>query len=77
MLRGTADTSHQGDGGRGETGSVHQPNLNAGGEQGQEGKGKYRIKVSAKTRMGADMAGRQKHFCILSLSLSLTHTYTH
>ena len=71
------DTSHQGDGGRGETGSVHQPNMNAGREQAQEGKGKGRIKVSAKTRMGADMVGRQKHFCILSLSLSLLYTYTH
>lgn len=62
MLRGAADTGHQGDGGRGDTGSVHQPNLNAWGEQGQVGKGKCRIKVSAKTRMGAGVVGRQKHF---------------
>lgn len=44
MLRGAADTGHQGDGGRGDTGTVHQPNLNAGERAGTGGEGKVQNK---------------------------------
>lgn len=70
-----ADSSHQGDGGGKETNSIGQLNMNAEEEQGQEGRRKYRINLSAKTRMEAEKVDRQRHLCILSLSLRVLYMH--
>lgn len=72
-----ADTGPQGGTSRGDPEPIDQPDVNAEGEQGQEGKGKCRTKLSAKTRMDADEVDRQGHPCALSLSLCLLHTHAH
>lgn len=56
---------------------IDQPDVNAEGEQGQEGKGKCRTKLSAKTRTDAEEFDRQGHPCVLSEPLSVSYTRMH
>lgn len=54
---------------------IDQPDVNAEGEQGPEGKGKKRTKLSATTKMAADAVDRQGHPWVLSPSLLHTHAH--